>query len=252
MSIAVLDKAFSLVEVLARAARPITLADLAEESRFPKPTVYRILHSLRDLGYVEQVDRRGAYRLSARLASLSEHVRDQVVRDKALPLMRRLHEAFDETVNLGLLEGVYIRYAHVLETAQPLRWIVKPGVRDVFHTTALGRAIVAFLPGQQQERLVAKASSMERPANRRALRSKLERELAATRTCGCAIEEEETVAGVACMAAPLGALGEPLAAVSVAIPIYRFTQARREALLKTLHFGSAESARKGRAVGANL
>jgi DNA-binding IclR family transcriptional regulator len=252
MSIAVLDRAFSILEVLARAGRPLTLAELSRESRLPKPTTHRILRSLRDLGYADQADRRGTYRLSDRLISLRQHGRDASVREKALPMMQRLHQAFDETVNLGLLEGVYIRYAHVLETAQPLRWIVKPGARDAFHTTALGRAIVAFLPGQQQERLVTKACSLERPADRRAVRARLERELAATRARGCALEEEETVAGVACVAAPLGAFGEPLAAVSVSVPVNRFTQARREALLKALRLEPAESLHESRAGAAGL
>ena len=141
MSIAVLDKAFSTLEVLARTGRALTLAELAEESRLPKPTLHRILRSLRDLGYVTQ-NERSAYELTERLESLRVHGRDAVVRDKALPLMRRLHKAFDETVNLALLEGIYVRYVHVLETTQALRWIVKPGARDAFHTTALGLSLI--------------------------------------------------------------------------------------------------------------
>jgi len=234
MSIAVLDKAFSILEVLARTGRELTLAELAEESRLPKPTIHRILRSLRDLGYVEQADARGTYRLSDRLVSLRQYGRDAAVREKAMPLMQRLHGAFDETVNLGLLEGVYIRYAHVIETTQPLRWIVKPGARDAFHTTALGRAVVAHLPGEQQSRLIAKACSAGSTAKRRQLRTTVEQTMLETRSRGCAIEEEETVAGVACVAIPLTALGEPLAAISVSVPVNRFPAARREKLIKVL------------------
>jgi len=252
MSITVLDRAFSILEVLARTARPLTLAELAWESRLPKPTTHRILRSLRDLGYAVQADRRGAYRLSERLASLQLYGRDAAVREKALPVMRRLHRKFDETVNLGLLEGIYVRYAHVLETAQPLRWIVKPGARDAFHTTALGRSIVAFLPGQQQARLVAKACTLARPAERRALRARLERELAATRARGCALEEEETVLGVACVAASLGFMGEPLAAVSVSLPVNRFSSIRREALINALRLEGTGPARETRVGTAGL
>jgi len=234
MSIAVLDKAFSILEVLARTGRALTLAELSAEGRLPKPTVHRILRSLRDLGYVDQADRRGTYRLSERLISLRQHGRDGAVRRKAAALMQRLHTTFNETVNLGLLEGIYIRYAQVLETSQPLRAILKPGARDLFHTTALGRAIVARLPAQHQSRLIAKVCAAEPAAKRRAVRARLEAELAATRARGCAWEEEETVAGVACAAIPLTALGEPLAAVSVAVPIQRLAAARRKALIKAL------------------
>jgi DNA-binding IclR family transcriptional regulator len=229
MSIAVLDRAFSILEVLARTRRALTLAELSEEGRLPKPTVHRILKSLRDLGYVAQDDRGGAYELSARLASLHEYGRDE-----AQPLMQRLHAAFDETVNLGLLEGLYIRYAHVIETTQPLRWIVKPGARDSFHTTALGRAIVAHLPPEQQARLVAKACAALPARGRKAARAALEQELATTRTRGFAREEEETVAGVACLAISLGSLGEPLAAVSVSVPVHRFPPRQRTAIIAAM------------------
>lgn len=237
MSIAVIDKTFSILEALARTGRPLTLAEVAEESRLPKPTVYRILKSVRDLGYVEQAGRGGAYELAARLATLREYGRDEAVRAKALPLMQRLHAAFDETVNLGLLEGLYVRYAHVLETTQPLRWIVKPGARDAFHTTALGRAIVAHLPEEQQARLVTKAGASRPARGRRQARAALERELAATRARGYALEEEETVVGVACVAVPLIALGEPLAAVSVSVPVHRFPPEQRAALIAAMCAG---------------
>ncbi|HND62768.1 MAG TPA: IclR family transcriptional regulator [Opitutaceae bacterium] len=237
MSIAVIDRAFSILEALARTGRPLTLAEVAEESRLPKPTVYRILKSVRDLGYVEQAGRGGAYELSARLATLREHGRDEAVRAKARPLMQRLHAGFDETVNLGFLEGIYVRYAHVLETTQPLRWIVKPGARDAFHTTALGRAIVAHLPEEQQARLVAKACATLPARGRRQARAALEKELAATRSRGYALEEEETVVGVACIAVPLISLGEPLAAVSVSVPVHRFPPAQRTALIAAMREG---------------
>ncbi len=228
VSIAVLDKAFTILEVLARTGRELTLAELAEEGRLPKPTVHRILRSLRDLGYVEQADRRGTYRLSGRLSSLRAHTRDEAVRTKARPLMARLQAEFDETVNLGMLEGVFVRYVHVQETSQALRWIVKPGARDHFHTTALGRVIVAHLPEEPQRRLVVKATG------RGAARARLRQELAATRARGYASEEEETVAGVACVALSLGWLGEPLAAISVSVPVHRLPAARRAALIAAL------------------
>lgn len=235
MTIAVLDKAFSILEVLARSGRALSLSELAEESRQPKPSTFRILRSLRDLGYVEQVEERGSYRLSDRLRSLREYGRDEALRSKALPIMQQINKDFDETVNLGVLEGsIYIRYAHVLETSQALRWIVKPGARDSFHTTALGRAIVAQLPAIQIERLLPKVCALHPASQRKTVRERLSAELAVTNTRGWALEEEETVSGVACVAVSLAPLGEPLAAISVSAPIMRFPKSRREELVMSL------------------
>ena len=65
-------------------------------------------------------------------------------------------------------------------------------------------------------------------------RARLEKELAATRTRGCAFEEEETVAGVACVAIPLTSLGEPLASVSVSVPVHRFPAQQQAALVAVM------------------
>ncbi len=240
MSIAVLDKAFSILEVLARTGRALSLAELAEEGRLPKPTVHRILRSLRDLGYVTPAGTRGSYKLSDRLSSLREHGRDATLRARAQPLIDALHHRFDETVNLGVLEGIYIRYAHVTETAQALRWIVKPGARDLFHTTALGRAIVAHLPDEQQARLVTKACTTLPVRGRKVARLQLEKDLAATRARGCALEEEETVAGVACVAISLAPFAEPLAGISVSVPVNRFPVDRRNSLISAMRQLSQE------------
>jgi DNA-binding IclR family transcriptional regulator len=231
MSIAVLDKAFSVIEVLARSDRGLSLAELGLESRLPKPTVYRILLSLRHLGYVEQSGRRGSYRLSPRLSSLSTDGGDQALRAAAWPLMDRLRREFDETVNLGVLEGAYVRYVAVVETSHALRWIVKPGARDAFQTTALGRAAAAALPAAEQARVIAAAL----PGGRRAAaRARLTAELAATAQRGHALEEEETVAGVACVAVALDWLA-PRAALSISVPVTRFPAGRRTALITALH-----------------
>ena len=66
------------------------------------------------------------------------------------------------------------------------------------------------------------------------LRAQLEQELAATRARGYALEEEETVVGVACVAVPHEGLGEPLAAVSVSVPVHRFPAAQRAALIAAM------------------
>jgi DNA-binding IclR family transcriptional regulator len=216
----VIERTFSIIEVMARLAAPVSLAALTDECRLPKPTIYRILQTLRALGYVEPAAVRGSYVLSERLASLSQNDRYRGAREKALPLMRRLHRTFNETVNLALLESVYVNYLHILETTQPLRWIVKPGARDPFHTTALGRAIVARFPEARQQILLRKAMPRTH-----ILRLRMQAELATTVSRGWAVDYQESAAGVVCVALSLEEWGEPCAALSVSVPAQRFNPA---------------------------
>ena len=222
----VLHKTIDSLDALRGAPDGMSLAGLAAQSGMPKPTVYRILQSLRTLGYVEPAGPQGSYLLSERLASLMQNDRYVGAREQALPLMRRLHRTFNETVNLGLLEGVFVNDLHVLETTQPLRWIVKPGARDPFHTTALGRAIVSQLPASRQETILRKAVPRAHT-----LRVKMQAALATAQSRGWAIDHEESATGVVCVALPLQGWGEPLAALSVSVPANRFSPERLDRIV---------------------
>jgi len=230
MVIEVVEKTFAVLERMVRLGRSVTLGELASEVRLPKPTLYRILRTLRDLGYVEQHEG-GEYAMTSRLAAIASNDHHANLTHVARPLMQRLHAEFDETVNLGVLEGSFVRYVEVLETTRALRWIVKPGVRDTFYTTALGRAIAANLPEKHRARLVAKADLPHSTSKRIRSRTALNRVLDETRERGWALEEEETVAGVACIAFSLKSWGEPTAAISVAVPIHRYDERRRVAIV---------------------
>jgi DNA-binding IclR family transcriptional regulator len=132
-----LKKAFGVVERLGAADRAMTLADLTRQVALPKPSVYRILRALVQLGYVAQDPASSRYSLTGRLSQLGRGGQELELRRLALPLMERLHRKFDETVNLAVLEGTDVAYVHVLETTQPLRLMTRPDARDPFHSTSL-------------------------------------------------------------------------------------------------------------------
>lgn len=247
MAIAVVERTFQVLEALARLGKPVPLVRLAAEAALPKPTAYRILQSLASLGYVAQEEASGYYFATDRLAGLAARDPYLSLKELARPLMERLHARFDETVNLGVLEGTKVIYSLVMETAQPLRWVVRPGRSDPFHCTALGRAITAFLTAEQRERLLKKASAERARSGAGIDVDKMRSTLEATRRRGWASEEEETAPGVACLAMSMGPWGVPEAAISLSIPVSRYTRAVREAAVKEFRTLAAEAAdmRKG-------
>ncbi|MGO4839818.1 IclR family transcriptional regulator, partial [Rhizobiaceae sp. 2RAB30] len=157
--------------------RAATLKELGDASSLPKPTLHRILQTLVELGYVEQDNARSRYGLTLKLFRLGRGDSYEDVKEQALPLMEVLHRRFNETVNLGVLQGGHIYYLHFIETTQNLRWQVHPGARDPFYCTALGRAVVAHLPKARQEQLVERAVIERRtpftPADKAAVRKLL-------------------------------------------------------------------------------
>lgn len=229
-----LQKAFGILEALASQAGPATLAQVSQQTGLNKATVHRILQSLMALGYASQLAETGQYRLTPKLSQVGRASQQPQLVAQALPLMQLLHRRFNETVNLGVLEGLHIHYLHYLETTQALRWTVRPGSRDPFYSTALGRAIVSHLPVSQQEALLAQVRlesftphTVTRPGDLRSL-------LAETRRRGWALDNEETDLGVVCLGIPLFQQEQVVAGLSVSVPASRLSPQLQLDLVDTL------------------
>lgn len=222
-SIGVLVKAFRVLEWMAGAGEPLPLKSIATGSGLPKGTLFRILQTLIGLGYVNQMAETGHYFITSQISHLGRNVQHEDIKMLAMPLMRRLHARFNETVNLGVLEGGFIYYIAVLEAQRPLSWRVPTGSRDNYFSTALGRAIAAQLPDRQQATLIAQTDVDRRRAGTVHTRDELTDILAVARRDGIALDREENDDGVICLGVPLFLEGSVAAGLSVSIPASRLT-----------------------------
>lgn len=226
------DKAFLLLEFLAASSGPATLQDVTDAVKLAKPTAYRLLQTLHGLGYVSRPVGSRSYLVGPRAARLACADPQMVLKSRARPLLRRLHEEFNETVNLGILSGSQVLYLDYLETTQPLRYIVTPDRHDPWYCTALGRAAAAQLADPELQRLIS--ATRLRPITKATVRTRaaLHRVIERVREEGYAHEIEESVEGVCCLAVGLAPIGFPQAAISVALPVKRLTPPRKAAILK--------------------
>lgn len=232
--IAVLDKAFVVLEALDEFAEPVPLREIAERTGIPKATAFRILQTLYVLGYVGQDSPSGDYRLTIRLAQLGRKTRFDGLLERARQYLDKLHSRFDETVNLGVLEGDRVYYLCSLATSQPLKWILRPGSSDPFHSTALGRAIVSHLSEGEREQLLAFGPFEARTAGTATGVAELRPILARARKEGWALDDEHNDYGVGCLAVPLLDEDRPIAAISVAVPRTRLTDELRVSIVDAL------------------
>lgn len=234
MQVAVLEKAFAIIEAMERLGRAVPLRRIVEETGIPKATAYRILHSLVKQGYAMQSAPEGYYQLTAKLAQLGRVNRYEKLLERALPYMEELFDRFSETTNLGVLEGERVHYLHSLETPKPLRWIVRAGSSDPFHCTALGRAIAAYLPREQLELNILQLDFAPRTSNSPTDASKLRDILAGVRNNGWALDDEENDEGVICFAVPLLEQNSVMASISVSMPKGRVTKGLQEQIVAAL------------------
>ena len=215
--------AFKVLGELNRAKAPLPLAAISAQSGLNRTTVFRHLKTLCALGYaVVTVD--GHYEIGpAALALVTEDARERALRSVAEPEMYALSAEFGETVNLGVPKGKRIHYVTILESPKPLRLRAEVGDSDSFHCTALGKAILAYLPseevGNHLNNPLPKLTDRTITTRRR-----LDQALAEIRRMGYAIDREENEIGCTCFAAPIFADGErPTGAISISIPTPRLT-----------------------------
>lgn len=227
--IEVLGKSLATLEVFVTAGRPsLSLHEISALTGLNKNTVFRILHTLAEHGYV--VKRNRTYELGPRLHDLSHaKLRRRALLAVAGPVMEALQERFRETVSLGVLDGGQVRYVDVRESPEPFRLAERVGGAADAHCTALGKCHLAWMGFEEVKALLRERGLPRRtPATITAF-ADLKRELERTRRRGYAVDREESTAGAICVAAPvLDARGVPCAALSISGPATRITEAVAE------------------------
>jgi DNA-binding IclR family transcriptional regulator len=256
--IGVLTKTFRILEDLRTAA--LTLKEISEQTKINKSTALRILAHLESEAYVER-DAEGRYRLAGLMLQLGSRSRHEVnLRDASGPPLRELWRLTQETVNLGILEGLEVVYLESLESPQSFRLVAEAGTRAVAYRTALGKAILAHLPAEEAAARIDAFAYQPYTPKTIVSAAQLREELDRVRREGYAMDDEESVLGVRCLAvAVLNHEHRPIAGISISGPISRMADARlpefaaaiRTAAWQTAaRYQTASSSRMGRLTGA--
>jgi DNA-binding IclR family transcriptional regulator len=205
-----------VIDLLARRG-PLGVRAVAQQLGLPLGSAHRILT---DLGAESIVERTatGEWELSYRLLEIVGVQLERVQLPRlARPILEQLASETRETTFLAVPSRDEIVYLDKVQTDMQLQLNVELGTRRPMHCTGLGKAILAFLPQAQQEQVLAGSplrgytpSTITDPI---ILRLELER----TRERGYAIDREEIILGVHCIAVPiLNFAGQPVGAISVA------------------------------------
>lgn len=213
-------KALQVLIALGDEQRPLTLTEICHRVRLPKTTVFRYLQTLAQCGFVTHDRQADLYHLGARLFELGQLAGQQLrMRDVAMPVMVALRDRFNETVNLGILDGFDVVYVEMVESHHSLRMQATLGSRDPAYSTALGKAILAFKDDPNRH---LPAQLMPRTAFTLYTRSGVMNSLAQVRELGYALDDQENEDGARCVGAPIFEYpGKVVAAISVSAPASR-------------------------------
>jgi IclR family acetate operon transcriptional repressor len=206
---------------------------------------FRLIRTLRETGYVDHDLDAHRYSLTLKLLKLGEAVAarlDVVAAGK--PHLDRLRAEFGETINLGLMDSGHVVYVAMAESSRPgLRMASRVGTHGCLHSTAMGKAILAFLPDAERNQLLTMLPRPRVTPSTLVDIHDLRRELEQTRERGYAIDNEENEVGARCIGVPiLDETGRPLAGLSVSGPAARIVDDALGAMANRLWRTSREIA----------
>jgi DNA-binding IclR family transcriptional regulator len=222
-------KALDILDCLTERRIPMSTQEIAKAVGMSRPTTYRLLMTLMSRGYVRDA---GNFRflLGTKPLTLSRLVLDQLdVIEVARPYLIELTRISNETANLSILDDGELLYIGKEESRREIPMAVQlrstVGTRIAVHSSAMGKAMLAFLPPEVLQAYLGRMVPLKRyTAHTITNPEVLLRELEEVRLRGYAIDEREVDEGTRCVGAPVfDSSGQVAAAMSIAGPAYRLT-----------------------------
>jgi len=222
--VGVLSKALRVVDLLQDSRSPLSLHEISIQAGINKSTALRLLAHLEGENYLRR-NEKGGYSLGRKFLRLGSDYNVQApLREMARESLWELWRVTQETINLAVLDGLDVVYIDCLESPHDLRLVSNVGMRAVLYRTALGKALLAFQPVEQCGRLVKSLRFQTFTPHTVTSAFELTRELDSIRQSGFAVDNEESVMGLRCIAAPVLDTREiAVAAISISGPTSRIT-----------------------------
>lgn len=217
-------KALRVLEVVASATRPLSLAEIASTATLDKSATHRMLATLVAAGYVRQDSESRRYSLSYRVISLS---RNLLADNEVVRLARETLEAVaadtGEGIHLAVLDGMETVLVQRVKGTQLVAVDFQVGDRSRLHCTSIGKALLAYQPDEDVETVIEAglpAMTEHTITEPEALRHELRR----IRARGYAIDDQEFYDNMRCIAVPVFERDTPVRmGLSCSGPDSRFT-----------------------------
>lgn len=209
-------KALTILEYLDLKG-PLGITEISNGLDMDKSSVFRALNTLKSKNFVRQNTDNLKYCNSYKLLEMGNSVARQSGLGKvANNFMRHLSRRAPGAVCLGVRDGLSMVYIDKIESDTPVRASMKVGQRLPLYCTAIGKSILAFMPGDKLNKLLNRLEIKIRTPNTHRSAETLKIDLAEIRRRGYAIDNEEHIPGLFCVAAPvINSSGQVIAGLSV-------------------------------------
>ena len=212
-----LDRIVAILDLLGESDDSLSLAEICHRMELRKSTAHRALMALERTGLIERSPG-NRYRLGLKLYDLGNRAVEQIdLRSRVRPHIHKLALRVGETVHLGVLHKTRIVYIDKIETVnRRICMSSRTGISNPVYSTSLGKAILAFLPGEESAAIISNIRFQTFTPKTLSTREELLQALERVCHRGYAIDDEEMEIGIRCVGAPIfDAEKRPIAALSI-------------------------------------
>ena len=248
-------RALDILELFLEGDGTLSAPEITRRLGLPRTTVHELVTTLAARNYLVPLPGQpGRYRLGVRPYQLGSRYSEQLdLAAEGQQVARTVAETCDETVHVALLEGTDVIYIAKVDSTHAVRMVSAAGRRLPAHCTSVGKMLLASLPAATLDaRLPEDAPLRAMTPHTITSPQELRSQLAAIRERGIAIEQRESNPDVSCIAAPVrDSAGQVVAALSISVPMIRWSDERRVELEELAAKGAADlSERLGHRVRA--
>lgn len=223
--VASVEKAFRVLDVLNKSGHPISQSEMVPLTGLGKSGTQRFLFTLRALGYINQNPETKAYSLSSKMLEFGRgYLGADAIREKAASFLEAANRESGETCNLTILDRNEVVYILRFPSRHVVSVDLSVGSRLPAYCTAPGRAILAYLPKHESDRILDNSNLEKRTEFTTTAKTSLRTILERVRDQGFCLSNQEAFIGDISVAAPIFEhTGKVVAAVNIAVPWPRWT-----------------------------
>jgi DNA-binding IclR family transcriptional regulator len=231
-----LERGLRIIEVTAAVGGSATLSEISRKAALPRSTTHHIVRALVDFGYLTQDGDAQPYRLGPKLFQLTGRTwtKEQLA-EIAMPFLDELSRQTGEGTSLAALRDGIVTIVAKRESEGPVRVVQEVGAQRPIYCTAVGKALAAWLPDREIEGIIARTAFEKKTQRTITTPAAFRRELARIRATGFAIDDEEHIVGIRCIATPVrDHSGEVRASLCVVGPTSRIPKRRLPGICPSL------------------
>jgi DNA-binding IclR family transcriptional regulator len=221
-----LTRAIAVLDCFSMERGELGVREVARMLNLSSSAAGRMLVALKELGVLSQNPETRAYSMGPRVLSWAGIYNSSMdIRNRAIKAIEELHESTRQTISLYILEGDERVCIERLESQEGVRIVSRIGRRLPLYAGSAGKAMLAFLPREKQEKILFAAPLSPLTSKTITDPAQVQREIELVRERGCAVSFGEWIEDAAGVAAPIfNRAGEVIAALSISGPIQRFSQ----------------------------